>query len=145
MGEPFGIPEWLAATVFVVAGVSIWFAIAWRNTKRQIARTLARRANPSRAEFLKMMAGDVSDEAAAFLWETIEPNLDFHNPNLAPHPDDDLVSDLPIDGDDIRVDWPREWAAKQGFHESNLPDWPDGWPVTIRNYGRWLDMGPVSG
>jgi len=88
------------------------------------------------------MRADVSREAALFLWQTALPYLDFHKPPLTPHPDDDLIKDLPIDSDDISMDWPKHWAERHGFHDSNLPDWPKGWPVTIRNYGRWLDMRP---
>ena len=91
-----------------------------------------------------MMRADVSEEAASFLWQTALPYLDCHKPPLTPHPDDDLVRDLPIDADEISMDWPRDWAERGGFHDSNLPDWPKEWPATIRNYGRWLDMGPQS-
>ncbi|WP_324261897.1 hypothetical protein U4960_01745 [Altererythrobacter sp. H2] len=91
---------------------------------------------------MELMVSDVSEDAARFLWQTTLSCLKFHEPSLTPHPDDDLIKDLPIDDDDISMDWPREWAERRGFHESNLPDWPKNWPVTIRNYGRWLDMGP---
>ncbi|MDN3646796.1 hypothetical protein QWY75_11345 [Pontixanthobacter aestiaquae] len=53
------------------------------------------------------------------------------------------MDDLPIDEDDWGVDWPRIYSEGQGFHESHFPDWPENWLVTIRNYGRWLDMAPV--
>lgn len=136
------LPDWLLATLFVVGILAILFGVAWRNTKRQIRDTLARRPNPTEAQFMELMSGDVSEEAARFLWRTALPYLEFHKPPLAPHPDDDLVKDLPIDDDDISMDWPREWSEIRGFHDSNLPDWPKDWPATIRNYGRWLDMGP---
>lgn len=136
------LPDWLLATLVVGAFLGILFGVAWRNTKRQIRETLARRSNPTETEFMGLMSGDVSEEAARFLWQTTLPYLEFHKPPLTPHPDDDLVKDLPIDDDDISMDWPREWAEQQGFHESNLPDWPKEWSVTLRNYGRWLDMGP---
>lgn len=139
-----GIPEWLVITLLVGMGLAITFGIAWRNTKRQIAATLARRPNPTKAKFMEMMRSDISEEAASFLWQTALPYLSFHKPPLTLHPDDDLVRDLPIDPDEISMDWPRDWAEARGFHESNLPVWPREWPVTIRNYGRWLDMGPQS-
>jgi hypothetical protein len=139
MGELLGLPEWLFAFLFVVTGISIVFALSWRNTTRQIAATLAKRRNPTNAEFLAAMQMDVSLSTAEFLWETALPYL---QPHLTPHPDDDLVRDLPIDSDDFSMDWPREFAERHGFHESNFPDWPEGWSVTIRNYGRWLDQGP---
>lgn len=139
MGDLFGLPEWLKTTILVITAIAVLFAFAWRNTKRQIARTLRRRSNPTRDEFLALMAVDVSPAASTFLWDTAYTCL---KPHLTPHPDDDLIKDLPIDADDVSMDWPREWAESQGFHESNLADWPEGWPVTVRNYGRWLDMCP---
>ena len=136
------IPAWLFAAFFTGALLSVWFGIAWRNTNKQIATTRARRADPTQEQFLSLMCADVSDEAARFLWRTVLPYLEHWSSALAPHPDDNLHTDLPIDPDDIDVDWPRDWAELNGFHESNLPDWPEGWPATVRNYGRWLDMGP---
>lgn len=138
------MPEWLFATLFVGIGLAVVLAFAWRNTKRQIARTLATRPNPTEDEFVRMMAPVVSKEASEFLWKISLPDLEFYHPALTAHPDDDMIADLPIDHDDISMDWPREWAESQGFHVSNLPDWPDGWPVTVRNYGRWLDLGPIA-
>lgn len=140
MGKVVGLPEWLLATLFVITGVAIVFAFAWQNTKRQIAATLATRPNPTKAEFLAAMRADVSPTTAEFLWRTA---LFYLEPSLTPPPDDDLVHDLPIDNDDFSMDWPRDFAQLRGFHESHLHDWPEGWPVTVRNYGRWLDMGPV--
>ena len=139
MGDLAGMPEWLCATLFVTTGVAIVYAFAWRNTKRQIPATLAKRPNPTRAEFLTAMQTNVSPDAAEFLWETALPYLE---PRLALHPDDDLMRDLPIDSDDFSMDWPRDFAKRKDFHESNLSDWPKGWAVTVRNYGRWLDLGP---
>lgn len=138
MGELVGLPEWLAQTLFVLAVAGILFAIAIRNTRRQIAATIARRRNPTREEFIAGMISDVSPRTAAFLWDTA---FDCLKPRLTPHPDDDLVKDLPIDHDDWSLDWPRDFAQQCAFDESNLPDRPEGWPTTIRNYGRWLDLG----
>lgn len=136
------VPDWLWATFTVAGFLGILFGVAWRNTRRQIRATLARRPNLTEAQFMELMVSDVSEDAARFLWQTTLSCLEFHEPSLTPHPDDDIIKDLPIDDDDISMDWPREWAERRGFHESNLPDWPKNWPVTIRNYGRWLDMGP---
>ncbi|WP_336978991.1 hypothetical protein [Altererythrobacter fulvus] len=112
--------------------------MAVRNTRKQAARTLSRRTNPNRDQFLLLMAPDVSRITAEFLWESASFYLE---PRLAPHPEDDLVRDLPIDGDDWSMDWPAEFARRRGFDEKDLPAWPEGWPVTLRNYGKWLDMG----
>lgn len=132
--------SWLVPTLWVALVGAIVVAFAIRNTRRQIARTLGKRPNLTREQFLVQMGPGVSRDAAEFLWDTA---LFYLEPKLAPHPDDDLVKDLPIDNEDWSVDWPREYANRQGFHDSNLPDWPEGWPVTIRNYGRWLTMGRV--
>lgn len=137
------VPDWLWATFTVVGFLGILFCVAWRNTRRQIRATLARRPNLTEAQFMEVMVGDVSEDAARFIWQTALSYLEFHKPFLAPHPDDDLIKDLPIDDDDISMDWPRAWAEHRGFHDRNLPDWPQDWPVTVRNYGRWLDMGPL--
>ena len=144
MAELLGIPAWLFPTLFVLGGLCIWFGIAWRNTSKQVRRISAQRSNPTEAEFMDMMLRDVSEEAAGFLWTTALPYLKFFKAPLTPHPEDNLVNDLPIDDDDFGIDWPREWAELKCFHESNMPDWPEGWPVTIRNYGRWLDMAPAA-
>lgn len=134
--------DWLWAAFTVAGFLVILFGVAWRNTRRQVRATRARRPNVTEAQFMELMANDVSGDAARFLWQTALSYLEGHEPLLTPHPDDDLIKDLPIDHEDISLDWPREWAEQRGFHESNLPDWPKDWPVTIRNYGRWLDMGP---
>ena len=131
--------DWLAVLA-VAAGLGLLFLVAWRNTRRQIAATIARRRNLTREEFLSAMLEDCSPEAATFLWDTA---LVYLEPRLTPHPDDDLVKDLPIDDDDWSMDWPTDFARQRGFHESNLPKWPDNQPVTIRNFGRWLSYGPV--
>ena len=136
------IPQWLFAALFAVCFLAAIWMVASRNTKRQIRRTLERRANPTRQEFMQLMAMNVSKEASEFLWEQSLPELNYFNQEIAPHPDDHLIDDLPIDEEGWSMEWPILWAERRGFHESNLPDWPEEWPVTVRNFGRWLDMGP---
>jgi len=87
------------------------------------------------------MGTDVSRETSEFLWQTL---IVYLEPKLAPHPDDSLIDDLPIAGDDWSMDWPRDFAEARDFHHTNLPDWPADWPITVRNYGRWLDLGPIA-
>lgn len=142
MDALFGMPEWLFATLFGAGFIAIICVMAWRNTKRLVARLIDRRPSPSKDEFLALMAPDVSHEASEFIWERSAILLAFGKDELAPHPDDHLVEDLPIDDEEWSMYWPQEWAELKDFHESNLYDWPGDWPVTIRNYGRWLDMGP---
>lgn len=139
MGELLGIPEWLAETLFVSTCLIIVFSYAGISIARSHKRLAARRTNPTQAEFLALMRTDVREDVARFLWETALPYVE---PKLTPHPDDNLGEDLCIDDDDWGMDWPLEWARRQGFHEGTLPDWPKDWPATIRNYGRWLSAGP---
>ena len=134
------MPDWLVTTGLAVGSLGIWLAIGARNSQRRIARTLARRANLDERQFMALMEADCSKDAAEFLWRT---SLFYLAPRLTPHPDDDLLRDLPIHHEDWSMHWPQDYAREQGFHESNLPDWPKEWPITIRNYGRWLSMGPV--
>lgn len=141
MGELFGIPEWLARTLFVAAFLAIVFGSAGIVLTKARTRLAARRTNPTYEEFMALMRTDVGVDTAQFLWDTVLP---YVKPQLTPHPDDELANDLCIYDGDWSMDWPREYAERRGFHDSNLPDWPEGWPVTVRNFGRWLDMGPVA-
>ena len=137
MGELLGVPEWLAAAGFVVTGLTIWLGLGFVLHRRALARVAARRPNPSEAEFLAMMAQECSPEAAQFVWEQA---LCYVAPRLTPHPDDLLRGDLCIDDDDLAMDWTREWTERQGISEGSLPHWPEGWPLTVRNFARWLDQ-----
>ncbi|HSF11594.1 MAG TPA: hypothetical protein VLA50_01360 [Erythrobacter sp.] len=141
MGELFGVPEWLAVTGFVVAGLVLWLGIGASVVRRAHAQVATRRRNPTEAEFLAMMAPDCSPEAARFIWEQA---LSYVEPRLTPHPDDLLLDDLCIDDGDVTMEWPEVWAEQQGRSESDLPDWPKDWPLTVRNFARWLDLGRTS-
>lgn len=132
--------DWVIAVPFAVIFLIIILVIGWRNTQRQIAQTVARRPNPSREEFLALMAPDVSLIATEFLWENSIEMLSLFK-GIGPHPDDDLARDLPMDEEEWSMDWPVVFAERHGFSDKLYPDWPDGWPATIRNYGKWLDMG----
>jgi hypothetical protein len=138
MGELLGVPEWVAATGFVVTYFAIWLGLGCLLNRRALARVAARRPNPTEAEFLAMLTHDCSPEAARFMWEEV---LSYVTPRLTPHPDDLLLDDLCIDDGDITMDWPSNWAERQELAESDLPDWPKGWPLTVRNFARWLDLG----
>jgi hypothetical protein len=138
MGEWLGIPEWLAATGFVVATLAIALAYGFFTIRRAHTRVAARRPSLAEAEFLTLMAQDCSPEAARFVWAKALP---YVAPRLTPHPDDLLIADLRIDDDDIDMDWRRAWAERQGIAESDLPNWPQDWPLTVRNFARWCDLG----
>ena len=139
MGELLGIPEWVEVTLWVGTALPIALVYGYWSIRSVHQRVAARRGNPSKEQFLAEMMSNCTPEVSDFLWEKA---LFYVEPRLTPHPDDDLILDLKIDGDDIGVDWPQEWADERGFHDSNLPEWPKEWPATIRNFGRWLDMGP---
>lgn len=141
MGELLGIPEWLAKAGFVVVVLAIWLGLGFAMLRRDHARVAARRPNPTEAEFLAMMAQDCSPEAACFVWDQ---TLLYIQPRLTPHPDDLLLDDLCIDDDDIGMDWPQVWTDRLGIPESALPDWPKDWPLTVRNFARWLDLARPS-
>jgi hypothetical protein len=113
----------------------------WLNLRKAHARVAARRPNLTEAEFFALMAMDCSPEAARFVWEQALPYI---APHLTPHPDDLLIADLRIDDDDIDMDWTLAWAAQQGIAVSDLPDWPKDWPLTVRNFARWCDLGRPS-
>lgn len=121
---------------FVVLALIVWRAIHKRRV--MVRQTLARRTNPTKEQFLLGMKPDVSPATAEFLWVTILPYI---APTLAPHPDDHLWADLPIDEDDVTMDWPRDFAESHDRNISTWPDWPTDLPVTVRNFGHWLDSG----
>lgn len=138
MGELFGVPEWLVATGFVFIGMALWIGLGVILRWRAHARLAARRPSPTKAQFFATMAQDRSPEAARFVWQQA---LFCVEPRLTPHPDDLLLGDLCIDDGDVTMDWTRIWTEQHGLIESDLPDWPKGWPLTVRNYARWLDSG----
>jgi hypothetical protein len=101
----------------------------------------ARRPNPTEAEFLAMMAPDCSPEVARFMWQQALP---YVAPGLTPHPDDHLVDDLCIDDDDLEIFWSRNWVDEQGISKPEIHEWPEDWPLTVRNFARWLDLARPS-
>ena len=139
MGKLLGIPDWLAILLLIGFGLTLFLSYGYWSIRQAHQRVAAARPNLSKQEFLAAMETDCSLEVSSFLWEK---TLSYVHPRLTPHPDDDLILDLKIDDDDIAMDWPREWAELRDFHESHIPDWPDAWPATIKNFGRWLDMAP---
>ncbi|MBN8841914.1 MAG: hypothetical protein J0H88_01605 [Sphingomonadales bacterium] len=132
------MPEWLVKTLFVIAILAILFVIGTIQIRRMHARTLMRRPNPDRAEFIAMLSGDMRPETAGFLWEKA---VFYIAPKLTPHPDDHLHDDLAIDDDDPVMDWLPEFADSHGRDWKKWPDWPEDWDSSIRNFGRWLEMG----
>jgi len=138
VGELLGIPEWVAATGFVIVGLAVWLGAGFVMRRRAHARLAARRPNPTEAEFLAMMAQDGSPETARFVWAQALPYVE---PHLTLHPDDHLLDDLCIDDGDLTLDWPQVWADQQRISGRDLRDWPKDWPLTVRNFARWCDLG----
>jgi hypothetical protein len=131
------MPGWVAPAAFAALVVLVLFLVAYRNTWRMVQRTKARRPNPSRAEFVSLLSRDVRPETAEFLWE----QMTYLLPTIAPHPDDHLWNELPIDEEEPMHDWWTEFARQHGVDAEDWPDWPAGSPCTIRNYARWLECG----
>ena len=135
------MPDWAWQGLWLIILLTSIFVLARRSYNRKLRAIPERRPNLTRDEFMALMVPDVSREAAEFLWETV---LDYIEPHATPHPEDNLGQDLPIDRDDIDLDWPRQWAERRGLDESVMPDWPEGIEPTIRNFGRWLDMAAAG-
>ena len=125
---------WLVAAALAVVLIGGLFV---RKIWRMIKRTSARRPNPTRPEFVAMLSRDVRSETAEFLWE----QMAFLLPTVAPHPDDHLWDDLPIDESEPMQDWLVAFAARHAASAHDWPSWPAGSPCTVRNYARWLERG----
>ena len=130
------MPNWAIPFIGITVLLAIVFAAAWFLHERKLRRLGASRPPMSRDEFMAMMQPEVSEEASAFMWEKA---LFYVKPHATPYPDDDLMRDLPIDHEDITLDWPEDWCNQQGVSVDALPEWPQGQTVTVRNFGRWLD------
>jgi hypothetical protein len=81
-----------------------------------------------------MLAGDVDADSAAWFWDELQV---YYRPLLSPHPDDDLVNDMPIDPDEPE-DWARDYCRLSGIALRQVRNWPEGRPVTPRNFLCWL-------
>ena len=132
------MPGWLIAASLVALVVAVGlFLVLCRKVWRMIGRTRARRPDLTRAEFVASLNRDVRPETAEFLWE----RMAFLLPTVAPHPDDHLWHDLPIDESEPMTDWLVEFAQRHGVPAEDWPAWPAGSPCTVRNYARWLERG----
>ena len=87
-----------------------------------------------------MMESDVSRETAESLWDLFGSCLP---PQVKPHPDDNVVEELFVDNI-FKSQWWYDFAERNGIDHSDLPTWPSDWSVTLRNFGRWLDMGKAA-
>jgi uncharacterized protein YneF (UPF0154 family) len=140
MGELIGIPEWLFVVLWLAAGLSVWLILGFYFHRKAHRRLAEKRPNPTREEFLALMAGDVDHDIAEWMWE----NLAVYYTPLAPHPDDHLLEDACIDDGDVSLDWLPAFAESQGLAWKQWPEWPKGWDLTVRNFARWLQLGRAS-
>ena len=122
---------WVLLVFLALTGVGCW------STRRVFRKLSLRRPSPTEKEFFELMEPDVARETAQWLWDQIC----IYTRPLTPHPDDLLIDDLRIDEDDVTMDWHSDFAKIHGLIDDAWPDWPREWPITVRNYGRWLDCG----
>ena len=111
----------------------ILWVVGARKFARQLAVLAGRRDSPSRAEFVNMLASDCERDTAIFLWDELSV---YWKPET-PHPDDDFVHDLAIDGDDV-TDWVAEFCRQNDLSLNAIRNWPENMPSTVRNLARWL-------
>jgi len=116
------------------------FLVLYRHVWRMTRRTLARRGNLTRDEFVAQLRREVRVETAEFLWD----KMAFLLPTVAPHPDDHLWNDLPLDRSEPMEDWLADYARRHGARGTDWPAWPAGSPHTVRCYARWLESGVAS-
>ena len=131
------MPGWMLAASFAALLVVVAALALFRHVWRMVQRTKARRPNPSRTEFVAMLSHEVRPETAEFLWE----RMAFLLPTVAPHPNDHMWNDLPIDKSEPMTDWLVEFAQRHRVSANDWPAWPGGSPCTVRNYARWLERG----
>ncbi len=126
---------WLFAGGVLVVWLAGSYLIGKRKWERAVLLLRARRADPSREAFVAMLAADVGPATAEWFWQELQV---YYQPYLAPHPEDDLIDDLPIDPDEPD-DWVRDFCRIHGLNDRDLAPWPKGQAVTPRNLLGWLE------
>ena len=126
--------NFLIGAAFVTLIVVVMVVVGKRQWRRKEDALLARRANPTKQEFRTLIADDADPDVTDWLWDELQV---YFQPRLTPHPDDDLVSDLPINSDE-----PNDWLS--GFCQANklrindIQSWDETLPITVRNFATWL-------
>ncbi len=119
----------------IVVGVFAWlYFVGERKLARQKAILQARRANPTHDEFLALLETDCEADIADQLWNDL---LLFYCPDMTPHPDDDVVQDMPID-DEEPNDWLAHFCKINDMRVKDVSPWPQQQPATIRALARWF-------
>lgn len=121
----------LIVSVFAALGI-----ILSRKWRRQESCLLSKRLNLSKPEFIAALAGDADSDVAKWLRD--ELHVYFH-PRLAPHPDDHLIDDLPIDPDEPAF-WLQRFCTAHSLSAKDFSTWPDEHPLTVRHFAAWLTM-----
>ena len=125
----------LAVVAALVVCVFVWLHISGeRRLKRQKAILPALRVNPTYNEFAALLNADCEPDIADQLWCDLLP---FYAPDMTPHPDDDVIQDMPIDHDEPN-DWLRDFCKKNGFGVRDVTPWPSQQQATVRNLARWF-------
>lgn len=125
--------RWAIAGLVIAGFICLWIVgkLQWDKKARAL---LKRRSNPTRDEFVALLATECAEDVAEFLWDELQV---YFRPLLTPHPDDDLVDDLPIDPEEPE-DWVVEFCKQQELRISDFAEWPKDLAVTPRNLGAWL-------
>ncbi|MBB4614646.1 hypothetical protein [Novosphingobium taihuense] len=126
---------WLLAGGALVTWFGASYLICKRKWERAVSLLRDRRANPSRDDFVAMLAPEVGSATALWFWKELQV---YYRPRLSPHPDDDLTGDLPIDPDEPD-DWVRDYCRLHGLKVHDLAQWPEALAVTPRNLLGWLE------
>ena len=129
---------WFAAGC--VALFLIYSLIDARRGRRQAAALATRRGNVGHDQFIAMLTGDCEPDVAAFLWHELLPEWAYWHAGLTPHPDDDFLKDLPIDGEEPQ-DWLEHYCDRHGLDWKQWTNWDQSQPTTVRNFARWISAG----
>ncbi len=130
---------WWFAAICLGLYLLLWAHMAW-DRKRRVTALAARRHNPTRDEFIALLAGDCEADVADFLWKQL---ADSWLPQATPHPDDNYLEDVPIDPEE-QCDWLDAFCAAHHLSADDFPDWRNGEVTTVRNFARWLSDGHRS-
>jgi hypothetical protein len=129
--------SYLLGGLAIVGMFSAIYFIGERKHRRMARALLQRRPNPTKSEFISLLAPICDAVVADFLWEELLP---YFKPILTPHPDDDMVADLPIDPEEP-ADLTAAFCDRFNIDESNYAHWPEGKSATVRNIACWLASG----
>lgn len=129
-------------TEFAVVSAIVICIFAWahiageRKLRQQKASLLVRRPNLTLDEFIDFLRDDCEPDIARLLWTEL---LVFYQPDMTPHPDDDVIQDMPIDHDEPN-DWLAQFCKINAMRVKDVLPWPQDRPATVRNLARWFSQ-----